>query len=378
MKELASNIRSSDIKLNTINDNGHWYNSDIYGKNGKNQHRIDIIYNGTSEKDKIEANKFAVSAYRHGREKFDVTIKNNGHEITIHELQKTKRDKEIIYDRISAVNCLIRSFGFEPSPYQDLKRFHILKPQSVEIFSKGVMLDGFFDPFGHCISVDRSPSDIETATTVGHEELHSKSPTIIQKVNEEMLTRRRGLMTSDMDGQTHLVNIDEATNSDLNYYLYKTTIQNNPIYEEEMSKVRKIKPWIKEIITKQAAGEIMLSENIYLEDIYTVRGPVLEILESGRSKDYKIAYLTNAIENPKEDCKLVTFERSDEVKYFTEVAHKIIAGAKSKGQMIFPNDIVIWFAWLKFAPNDEFFEKREALKAKIDGYMGEGFFETIK
>lgn len=185
-------------------------------------------------------------------------------------------------------------------------------------------------------------------------------------------------MTYDQDGKIHLDKIDEALTSDLNYYLFKTTIQNNPLFEKELNMVKKIKPWINEIITKQATGEIILSENIYLEDIYTTRGPILETLESGKSKDYKIAYLTDVIENPQENRKLVTFERSEEVKYFTEIAHKIINAAKSEGQMISANEIVNWFAWLKFAPNDKFFEKRAALKAKIDGYLGEGSFDELK
>lgn len=364
-------------QLTTIADNGYWHNRADGLRRA--DHHIGVVWNGAGETARKRAKKQLISEYRHGREPFDVVIESNGHEIHIKELQKTKREKQIILDRISAVKGLVESFGYQPSQKYDLNRSHLLKPGRIKIFSGGDMTDGFFDPLGQCETTERSPSDVECARNIGHEELHRESPTIWQ-LQETIALYRHGLKTIDQDGEVHMGKFDEALNADLNYYLFKTTIQNNPLYEEELNLVRKIRPWIKEIISKQAVGEVILSENIFLEDIYTIRGAkkVSETLGSSKSKDYKIAYLADVIENPRDDCKLITFERSEEVKYFTETAYKIIDAAKLKGKMIFPNEIINWFSWVKFAPNEKFFEKRDALKARIDGIMGEGFFEGIR
>lgn len=361
--------------ISTISDSGYWYKPDK-----QNQHHIDIFWNGEDEKIKKTTEKQIISKYRHGRGTFDVKKINNGREIHIKELQKTKREKQIILDRISAVNGLVKSFGYQNSQKHDLNRAHLLKPGDLEIFSNGNIVDGFFDPYGHCISIERSPSDVETATIVGHEKLHNESPVILQKINGVISTLRMGLKTRSHDDIIHMDKIDEAVTADLNYYLYKTTIQNNPLYEKELSMVRKIKPWIKEVMFEREVGNVILSENVYPEDIYTIRGAegVLKILNSPKSKNYKIAYMTDIIENPKEDRRLVTFERSDEMRYFTETAYKIINAAKMKGQIIYPNEIINWFSWVKFAPNDKFFEKREALKQKIDSFLGEGEFDKLK
>lgn len=379
MKELVANIDSMhpashlnigmpNIQLSTIRDDGRWYNNDGYEQKHINQHRIDIIWNGASEKVRREAKKSLISMYRHGREIF-------ADESITHEIQKTPIDIKIIEESELAVNDFVEFFKGERQSLER-KRIHLVKQGSVEAYYGGKIKDGFCDYLGHCISVDRSPSDVATAERMTHENFHLFSPKIFQLVEGERLAPYRlGLKIFDTDGKIKLAETDEAITGELNYQSFKRNIENNPLYYKELEMVGRIKPWIIEVLERKGFDEEMQKNT--LSNIYTVTGaePLLKILEGKDSKNYKIDYLTDIIDWPKVDCKLVSFERSKEWNKFSKLAYKIIN--QSDGEINNLWGVIKMFARVKFAPNDKFPELLESLKVKIDGILGQGSFEKI-
>ncbi len=356
-----------DYQSAIIKDDGRWYKYPD-GQPNNEQHDIHLVFK--KGEDINAAKNFIREAYRSGREK-----------LQHHEMQKTQIDKQIIEQLEWSAKAFVKFFDGEPSKNQDLNRFHLLKPGSIEKIYKGKIKEAFFDPFGQCISVDRSPSDVVTAVRIGHEKFHSESPTILQVVEGEVSSYRRGLKTRDPSGITHLAETDEAITGQLNNLLFKETIEHNPLYEKELAIVRKIKPWIAETLEKKGFDE--KKQEIYLEDVYTVIGAkkVWKNLAGNKSKIYKIDYLTDIIENPQENCKLYTAERYKEWSNFSELADKIItesAKLDDPDKIIRSREEVIdMFAQVKFTPNVKFHKNLKTLKFKIDEILGKGSFEEL-
>lgn len=362
-------------EITAIIDSGRWHNNSNDQPN--NNYCIDIMLNGVSEKVKKNTEKYLLKKFRQGREELIIKKEKNNKKITIIELPKTPVDIQIINQTEWTVKKIKALFGGRLSPKLDINRYHLLRPGSVEIFSEGDINDGFFDLFSYCISINRSSSNFETVTNLQHEEIHKESPIIWQIVGEKILPMRFGASTFDKKGKSNLTETDEALTAELNYQLIKNT-ENNPLYKEELEKVKKIIPWVEEINRKKILGEITLEKIINVEDIYTVVGAkeVLEILESRKSKDYKFAYLTDVIENPTLDRYLVMFERSQEWTDFSNFSYTLIteSGGKIKSRW----QVIDMFARVKFATNDTFFEKRNALKQEVDKILGEGSFDELK
>lgn len=102
---------------------------------------------------------------------------------------------------------------------------------------------------------------------------------------------------------------------------------------------------------------------------------MLDILESRKSKDYKIAYMTDVIENPTKNHKLETFERSREWTDFSNFSYRLIT--ESKGKIKTRWEVIDMFARVKFAPH-EFTEKLAHLRKRVDEILGEGSFDELK
>lgn len=335
-------------------------------RNGLKHPNINIIWNGANEKTKKEAKNFINEAYIHGGEKF-----------IPFEIPKTEKDKKIIDIASSGVDFFIKFFDGNPSPIEN-NRIHLLKPGSIKKDSGGMIENEFCDNLSYCVSIDRTPSDISTAVSIQHEILHLKSPKIYNLIEGEVLPYRLGLKIIDSDGKTKFAGTHEALIGEINYHMFKQYIERNPFYKEELDTVEKIKPWINEIKNNEVLEKSYLLKEINLKEIYTVKGAkeISLILESSKSKDYKIAYLTDIIENPQEDRRLVMFERSKEWKDFSNLAAKLKTA--SKREIINKWVVIDMFARVLFAPNDKFTQKLDALKKTVDGYLGKGAFEKIK
>ncbi len=237
-------------------------------------------------------------------------------EFTPYEIPKTERDKKIIEQAENSVDNLIRLAGGSPKPLGE-KRIHFLKPGGVCALCEGRYSGAVCNPYRHSVEMDRTSSDVKTAIDLQHELLHLKGLTraaIEKGIKREPIIRRSGIGINRIEkGKiiSYLGKFEEGMISILNRLLFESDIKNNPLYQDELKMVEKIKPWISKVLEKKGGGYNEKQIKSRLADVYTVIGAkdVLEFLESERPDEEKLAHLWKITERSWKESPIEKRER---------------------------------------------------------------------
>lgn len=311
-----------------------------------------------------------------------------GREILPNELSKSRGDEAIIEQANKSVDYLIRLSGGVPEPLE-LERIHLFKPGGVYGLTEGGSDEAIYFPSRHFIAIDWTSSDVANLINLQHELLHKegKKGVAIEKGKErDVVIRHSGAAIYRMENGkiiAYLRKLVEGSISLMNRSIFENDIKRNPLYRNELNRVKKIKPWIRRVLEKRGDDKSQVKK--FLSDIYTVIGAenLLKFLESEKSDKEKLDYIRTIIERheneswkekrerlgrlEKEESELFMAERTKESEAVEQLCLDILS--KSEGKFRNKFDVLSRIAEAHFTGN------LSPLRKMVNEFLGEGSWE---